>query len=100
MGYREIDPVLMPWALGKGVHVLMHHRDTEVRGIMIYDPSGQRRNMWIDPLDEKGRIGLHAAMFDGWKIDRTVTAAELRNALDEVYDAMASRADPTSNSLR
>jgi len=33
--YTAIDPILSAWARQKGVHVLTHHKDVEVRGVRM-----------------------------------------------------------------
>ena len=84
----------MVWARKRKVHVYLHDRDCEVRSILIFEPSGQQRHMRIDPIDDSGNVGIHAAKFDGWKLDRSVSLPELANALGEVYDAMMSSVRP------
>jgi hypothetical protein len=86
--YSAIDPILMEWGQKRVVHVYTRHQDSEVRTVMIADPSGRRSGLALDPIDDSGKVGIHAGRSDGWRLDRSVSLAELENALDEVYDAM------------
>ncbi len=86
--YSVMDPILMPWARKRGVHIYMLHQDCDVRLISIAEPSGQQRQMSIDPIDDNRQVRIRASRFDGWRLDRSVSLAELANVLDEVYDAM------------
>jgi hypothetical protein len=95
--YSTIDPILMAWARKRGVHVYTRHQDCDVRSIMIAEPSGEQRHMYIDPVDDNGMVGIHAARFDGWRRDRSVSLGELASALDEVFDALISPAGSASS---
>jgi len=65
-GYETIDPILMAWARKKGVHVYTQYQGVDVRSIAIYEPSGQERGMWIDPVDNEGRVRVRlAGLMDG-----------------------------------
>jgi SseB protein C-terminal domain len=86
--YSAIDPILIAWAHKRVVHVYTRHQDCDVRTVMIADPSGRQRQLAVDPIDDSGRVGIHAGRFDGWRLDRFASLAELEHALDEVYDAM------------
>jgi hypothetical protein len=92
--YKDIDPVLMAWARQRSVHIYTRYKECEVRLISIYEPAGQRQ-MSIDPIDESGKVGVHAYTFDDWRLDLAVPLAQLVRTLDEVYDTMISRI-PTS----
>ena len=89
-GYETIDPILMAWANKRVVHVYRRHQDCDVRSMLMYEPSGEQRHMWLDPIDDAGMVRIRAAKSDGWKHDRSVWLAELANALDEVYDDLMS----------
>ena len=67
---------------------LTQHQDMEVRNTLIYGSSGQSGNMWIDPIDASGMVGVHAAASDGFRLDRLVPLSGLANVLSEVYDAL------------
>jgi hypothetical protein len=87
--YADIDPILTAWARQKGVHVLTHHQDVEVRGVRIYGPDDDEGGLWLSPIDEHGMVGVHAAARDGFRTDRVVTLSELADVLTEVYDELA-----------
>ena len=87
--FSVIDPILTAWARQKGVHVLTHHRDTEVRGVMIYGPSDEQGHLWLDSIDEPGMVRVDAAASDGFRANRLVPLSELANALTDVYDELA-----------
>jgi hypothetical protein len=67
----------------EGGHLFARQKDAEIRSIVIYQPSGQQRHLWIDPVDGRGTVGIHAATFDGWKLDCSVPPAALANALNK-----------------
>jgi hypothetical protein len=82
-GYESIDPILMAWR-GSRVYASPGLR----RAINRDELSGEQRHMWLDPLDDNGMVRIRAAKSEVWKRDRSVSLAELENALDEAYDAL------------
>jgi hypothetical protein len=89
--YKRIDPILMAWAQGRGIHVHTKYRDDAVRSIVVNGPTGEQRHLWIDPSDGDDRVGVHAATSD-WRHDRTVPLPELAAALSEIFDLMTRMA--------
>ena len=87
--FAAIDPLLNAWAREKGVHVLTHYRDTEVRSVEIYGPDDDRGHLWLSDIDEHGTVGVHAAASDGFRTDRQSLLPELADVLSEVYDELA-----------
>ena len=90
--FHEIDPVLMPWAEARSLHVYTGHRQNVVRSVTIYVWAGTRHDstghIWLDPPNELGLIGLHAA-HGNFRMDEAVAAKDLRQALDRAADALA-----------
>jgi len=84
-----IDPIVTAWARQKGVHVLTHHQDVEIRSVMIYGPDNDQGHLWLSCIDEQGMAGVHAAARDGFRTDRLVPLSELADVLTEVYDELA-----------
>jgi hypothetical protein len=87
--YAAIDPKLTAWARQKGVHVLTHHQDVEIRSVMIYGPDDDQGHLWLSCIDEHGMVGVHAGARDGFRTDRLVPLSELADVLTEVYDELA-----------
>ena len=87
--YATSDPILTAWACQKGVHVLTHHQDCEVRSVMIYGPDDDQGHLWLSCIDEHGMVGVHAAARDGFRTDRLVPLSELADVLTEVHDELA-----------
>src|SRR3954469_14114895 len=92
-GYGDIDGVLFPWAETRGLHVYTGHRQNVVRSVTVYVWMGSRNestgHLWIDPINEMGLIGVHAAV-GTLRFDEAVTLAGLRNALDAACEKLAA----------
>src|ERR1051325_10312171 len=91
--YSAIDPILLPWAEARGLHVYTGHRQNVVRSVTIYVWIGSRHestgHIWLDPPNELGLVGVHAA-HRGSRIDEAVPLSGLRAALDSVSDRLAA----------
>ena len=83
--YSAIDPILMPWASARGLHVYTGHRQNVVRSVTVYVWIGSRHestgHLWIDTPNELGLVGLHAA-HRGFRIDEAVPLPGLAEALE------------------
>jgi hypothetical protein len=92
-GYAEIDAVLVPWAEKRGLHVYSGHRQNVVRSVTIYVWIGSRHestgHVWIDPINEMGLVGIHAAA-GNFRFDDAVTLAGLPAALDAACEDLAA----------
>jgi hypothetical protein len=90
--FRAIDPVLTKWAEARGLHVYTGHKQNMVRSVTIYVWIGSRHestgHIWLDPPNELGLVGLHAA-HRAFRIDEAVPPAELDAALDRMADDLA-----------
>ena len=90
--YAAVDAVLFPWAEARGLHVYTGHRQNVVRSVTIYVWIGSRHestgHVWLDPPNELGLVGLHAAHRD-FRIDEAVPMNGLAAALDSVSDRLA-----------
>ncbi len=64
-GYKTIDPILLAWAEARGLHVYTGHKQNDVRSMTIYLWIGARHestgHIWLDPPNELGLVGVHAA---------------------------------------
>jgi hypothetical protein len=92
--YTGIDPVLMSWAERRGLHVYTGHRQNVVRSITIYIWNGSRHDstghIWLEPPNELGLIGLHAAN-RGFRLDEAVALIGLEAALDAACERLAAQ---------
>jgi hypothetical protein len=92
-GYAEIDAVLAPWAERRGLHVYTGHRQNVVRSVTIYVWIGSRHestgHVWIDPINEMGLVGIHAAA-GNFRFDDAVPLAALTGALDAACEKLAA----------
>jgi len=93
-GYAEIDAILIPWAEARGLHVYTGHRQNVVRSLTVYVWMGARHestgHIWIDPLNEMGLVGIHAAA-RGLRFDEAVTLDALESALDAACEKLAQQ---------
>ena len=91
-GYSKIDPILMPWAAARGLHVYVGHKQNVVRSVTVYVWQGTRHDstghIWLDPPNELGLVGLHAA-HRSFCFDEAVPLAQLASALDAACDRLA-----------
>lgn len=92
-GYAEIDGLLVPWAESGGLHVYAGHRQNVVRSVTIYVWMGSRHvstgHVWIDPINEMGLIGIHAAA-GNFRFDDAVPLVGLVLALDAACEKLAA----------
>jgi hypothetical protein len=90
--FSKIDPILMPWAEKRGLHVYVGHRQNVVRSVTIYVWVGTRHDstghIWLDPPNELGLVGLHAGN-RGFRIDEAVPLFGLEAALDAACEHLA-----------
>jgi hypothetical protein len=92
--YSGIDSILMPWAERRGLHVYTGHRQNVVRSVTIYVWVGTRHestgHIWLDPPNELGLVGLHAAN-RGFRVDEAVPLANLEAGLDTACERLAAQ---------
>jgi len=90
--YKAIDPVLRSWAEARGLHVYTGHKQNEVRSVTIYLWLGDRHestgHIWVDPVNELGLVGVHAAA-GTFRFDDAVPPEQLSSALDAVSEQLA-----------
>ena len=91
-GYKAIDQTLLDWAEARGLHVYTGHKQNDVRSMTIYVWFGSRHestgHIWLDPKNELGLIGVHAAA-GSFRFDDAVPPEQLASALDAVSDRLA-----------
>jgi hypothetical protein len=90
--YKTIDPILSAWADARGLHVYTGHKQNDVRSMTIYLWIGARHestgHIWLDPPNDLGLVGLHAAA-GSFRFDDAVPPDRLAAALDAVSDRLA-----------
>jgi hypothetical protein len=90
-GYKTIDPILFAWAEARGLHVYTGHKQNDVRSMTIYLWIGARHestgHIWLDPPNELGLVGVHAAE-RAFRFDDAVAPERLSSALDDLYDRL------------
>jgi hypothetical protein len=91
-GYKAIDPILLAWAEARGLHVYSGHKQNDVRSMTIYLWIGARHessgHIWLDPPNELGLVGVHAAA-GSFRFDDAVQPEKLSSALDALYERLA-----------
>ena len=91
--FTRIDPVLMPWAEARGLHVYTGHKQNVVRSVTLYIWIGSRHDsighVWVDPENELGLVGVHAAL-GSFRSDEAVPIGSLATALDEAWTDLAA----------
>ncbi|HEY4264508.1 MAG TPA: hypothetical protein VGM72_04270 [Micropepsaceae bacterium] len=92
--YSATDPILTAWAEKHGLHVYTGHRQNVVRSITVYVWADARHestgHIWLDPPNELGLVGLHAAN-RGFRLDEAVPIAGLEAGLDAVCERLAAQ---------
>jgi hypothetical protein len=90
--YKSIDPILHAWAEARGLHVYTGHKQNDVRSMTVYLWIGARHestgHIWLDPPNELGLIGIHAAA-GSFRFDEAVQPANLSSALDAVSERLS-----------
>lgn len=67
------------------VTVYKEFKDVEVRAIDVVSPSGAKCQIWIDPPDVEGLVGVHVWNYRDKRADIYVPAAQLRASLNKAY---------------
>jgi hypothetical protein len=103
--YKTIDPILYTWAEARGLHVYTGHKQNDVRSMTVYLWIGARHestgHIWLDPPNELGLVGVHAAA-GSFRFDDAVSPDRLAAALDAVSDRLADykeRVDAAQTSI-
>ena len=52
--YKDIDPILLPWAKKHNFHVFIECKDEEIRSIIVVDTSGNQYGIYAIPDWENG----------------------------------------------
>ena len=90
--YKAIDPILFTWAEARGLHVYTGHKQNDVRSMTIYLWIGARHestgHIWLDPENELGLVGVHAAS-GSFRFDDAVQPETLAFTLDGLHDRLA-----------
>ena len=90
--FRDIDPILMPWAEARGLHVYTGHKQNVVRSLTVYVWLGARHeslgHIWLEAPNELGLAGIHAAQ-DTFRLDEAVPPGQLAAALDRACERLA-----------
>jgi hypothetical protein len=96
--YSAIDPILMPWADARGLHVYTGHRQNVVRSVTVYVWLGARHestgHLWLDPPNELGLTGVHAAA-GSFRFDEAAPLAGLARVLDTACERLATQKQRT-----
>jgi hypothetical protein len=61
MRYRELDPILEPWAKGRRLHLVLEHRDNDCRHMSIVDDDGDSYEIWAAPDPERQGVATVGA---------------------------------------
>jgi len=85
MNYLTIDSTLSEWANDHGLHLVRTYREAEVRSVDVVGPDGSRSQIWVDPPDGDGKVGVHAWDYDNRRKDVSTAAVDLRRELDRMY---------------
>lgn len=85
MGYEKIDSVLYRWAGNHKLHWFTKYHDDEVRSTEIVDSKGNRFQLWVNPPNLFGRIGVN--IWDYGKRRKTFMSSksDLEDSLEEAY---------------
>src|SRR5262245_36889424 len=90
--YASIDPLLFAWAEAPGLQVYTGHKQSTVRSVTVDLWIGARHestgHIWLDPQNELGLVGVHAAA-GSFRFDDAVSPEKLSSALDGLYDRLA-----------
>ncbi len=88
MSFQAVDSILGTWARKHGLSIATVYRDEEVRSIELVDRRGDRYQIWIDPPDALGLVGIHAWDFRHLKTHVQSSVPELESNLDGVRETV------------
>jgi hypothetical protein len=83
MSYDVIDSVLKRWATAHGLHIYSEFKGEAVRSTDLVDAQGRRCQMWLDPPDSGGRVGVHVWDYRKRRKDFTGSVETLGEVLEQ-----------------
>jgi hypothetical protein len=85
MNYASIDSTIRNFARKHSLLISTVYKDAEVRSIEMVNSSGKRCQIWIDPPNSGGGVGVHAWDYKKMRKDNIVPASVLSECLEDVY---------------
>jgi hypothetical protein len=85
MSYASLDPTIKNWATAHSLTIFTVYKDVEVRSVELINPRGKRCQIWVDPPDALGRVGVHAWDYRKMTRDSVVQMSELSTSLEDIY---------------
>lgn len=93
MSYREIDPVIERWAGEHSLTIFRRFKDSEVRSVELVGRAGGRVQIWLDPVKESGKVGVHLWDYGKRTLHFEGPTENLRALLDQAYAYATSWTD-------
>jgi len=85
MSYQQIDEVINAWAKDLRLSIFTEFKDAEVRSSDVVSSSGAKCQIWIDPPNTEGRLGVHVWNYKDKRADTSVSVSQLRDSLNNAY---------------
>ena len=85
MSYHLIDEVINGWATDLRLSIYKEFKDAEVRSTDVVSSSGAKCQIWIDPPNTEGRVGVHVWNYKDKRADTSVSCSQLRDSLNKAY---------------
>ena len=85
MSYQQIDEVINAWATDLRLSVRKEFKDAEVRSTDVVSSSGAKCQIWIDPPNTEGLVGVHVWNYKDKRADSSVSLSQLRDSLNNAY---------------
>jgi hypothetical protein len=94
--YSSIDEMLGRWAASHRLSIQKKYKDAEVRSIAIQGGDSVFYQLWVDPPDENGVIGIHVWDYKKRKKDFVSATSELLEKLELAFRTIQNGFELTS----
>jgi len=88
MSYQSLDPIIQDWADKHKLTIYTSYQDYEVRSTDVVDNEGRKYQIWVDPPDQYGNVGVHAWDYRKRRKDYTTPTKDLGNCLELAYNSV------------
>jgi hypothetical protein len=86
MEYEKIDPTINGWVERNRLYLYKEYKEIEVRSVEFVSANGRRFQIWVDPPDVDGMIGIHVWDFKRKRRDFLVSEIDLDEYLQSTLD--------------
>jgi hypothetical protein len=86
MTYQLVDQALTEWLGSHPVHMSTEYKGEEVRSFDVVSPTGDKVQVWIDPLGSGDQVQVHVWDYRRRRQDLTGNIADVARLIDTAYE--------------